>query len=766
MNKISKKIVALVTMAAFVLTLVPMAAFAAVASSTVAVDSDTQEITLQNGSVNATVTVKLSASDQQLNVSKNVFVWVTKNGTLYRDASFDPAANGGKTGNLKYAANLANDKFVDGTATVQITLPEAGEYKVYAGIANGKDEAQNTSDLLPITAVSGADTITVKDADSYVSGITITGADPTAATYGTITYSNPDGVNLQAVSGTVDATYSETGKTGASSVGKEVTISNPYVDQGLVVVNDKNKEITKVPVENGNKINFNILATSDLPAGEYTLTLSVDNVNYKLTVKVTKDADTTAKTIEAVDTGKTLIAATSTANTSLGDVARFVIKNAAGEALDAVKGQGAQSGSNILVLAAPDNSTAMFKLGDYDQKTKAYPLVLTSGSLIPGEYKVRVALDSKDSADVTFTVERFGKIVDSKIVITDDADASKTPVTNVYGDHIYTATVKVVDENGLEKTATNIGGMVAGINSGNDALNGGITTNNLATDGTFTFTVTDDKSNNDNALIGTVIKFTAFSINDGIDASAEVTVADPANTEGVSLAFDSEAGEAAKYNTVNVTVVNADGDKVDVDSAAGKVYATVVDQSNEDANISAKMGAVTAGKGELTLYSDKETTADIRVTVIDGDNIIYANTLSYAFGEQDIPVNTSVVMTIGSNDFVVNNDVVTVKDAAPYIANDRTYVPFRALGEALGAKVEWDQDAQTVTYTTDKTILVMTIGKTTYTVNGEEKTMDVAPELKNDRTYVPVRFVGEAFGFKVTALYAADGTTASVLFQK
>ena len=60
----------------------------------------------------------------------------------------------------------------------------------------------------------------------------------------------------------------------------------------------------------------------------------------------------------------------------------------------------------------------------------------------------------------------------------------------------------------------------------------------------------------------------------------------------------------------------------------------------------------------------------------------------------------------------------------------------------------------------------MTIDSTTYTVNGVEQTMDVAPEITNDRTYVPVRFVGEALGFKVTALYAADGTTSSVVFQK
>ena len=126
----------------------------------------------------------------------------------------------------------------------------------------------------------------------------------------------------------------------------------------------------------------------------------------------------------------------------------------------------------------------------------------------------------------------------------------------------------------------------------------------------------------------------------------------------------------------------------------------------------------------------------------------------------------TVSMTIGSNDFVINNNIVTVPDAAPYIANDRTYVPFRALGEALGAKVVWDNDARTVTYTLGDTTIVMTIGDTTYTINGVEKSMDVAPEITGDRTYVPVRFVAEGLGFKVTPLYADNGTTTSVVFEK
>ena len=55
----------------------------------------------------------------------------------------------------------------------------------------------------------------------------------------------------------------------------------------------------------------------------------------------------------------------------------------------------------------------------------------------------------------------------------------------------------------------------------------------------------------------------------------------------------------------------------------------------------------------------------------------------------------------------------------------------------------------------------MTIGSATYTVNGTEKTADVAPFINGSRTMVPVRFAAEAFGIKVIPTYNPDGTTAA-----
>ena len=71
MNKISKKIVALVTMAAFVLTLVPAAAFAADTRSSVQTAKENMTVTMpatDNAKAEAEVTLSVSEADANHNV--------------------------------------------------------------------------------------------------------------------------------------------------------------------------------------------------------------------------------------------------------------------------------------------------------------------------------------------------------------------------------------------------------------------------------------------------------------------------------------------------------------------------------------------------------------------------------------------------------------------------------------------------------------------------------------------------------------------------
>lgn len=97
-------------------------------------------------------------------------------------------------------------------------------------------------------------------------------------------------------------------------------------------------------------------------------------------------------------------------------------------------------------------------------------------------------------------------------------------------------------------------------------------------------------------------------------------------------------------------------------------------------------------------------------------------------------------------------------DVAPIIENDRTLVPLRAIFEALGAAVEWDAATQTVISQKGDDTCVFQIGNDKMFVNGEEKTLDVAAKIVDDRTLVPLRAVSEAYSCSVEW----DGNTKTV----
>ncbi|MDU5324656.1 MAG: copper amine oxidase N-terminal domain-containing protein [Peptoniphilus harei] len=99
-----------------------------------------------------------------------------------------------------------------------------------------------------------------------------------------------------------------------------------------------------------------------------------------------------------------------------------------------------------------------------------------------------------------------------------------------------------------------------------------------------------------------------------------------------------------------------------------------------------------------------------------------------------------------TNDIKIEIDGKNViSDVAPFINNERTLVPIRVISENLGYNVNWDNNSRKVTVkNSDKTIELF-IGKKNVSVNGVDNSIDVAPMIKNDRTFVPLRFISESF---------------------
>lgn len=123
-----------------------------------------------------------------------------------------------------------------------------------------------------------------------------------------------------------------------------------------------------------------------------------------------------------------------------------------------------------------------------------------------------------------------------------------------------------------------------------------------------------------------------------------------------------------------------------------------------------------------------------------------------------------IIFTL-ANTYVYAENEITVKlngtkipfDQSPIIRNDRTLVPMRAIFEAMGCEVEWDRENQRITATKDNFVIEMMIGYETMRVtdysNGSayEHTLsvDVPPQIVNDRTLVPLRAISESMGADV-----------------
>ena len=121
-----------------------------------------------------------------------------------------------------------------------------------------------------------------------------------------------------------------------------------------------------------------------------------------------------------------------------------------------------------------------------------------------------------------------------------------------------------------------------------------------------------------------------------------------------------------------------------------------------------------------------------------------------ALAAEAAPIAEAPVSTIAVQ---LNGQALNFTDAVPQVKEERTFLPFRAVFEAMGAEVSYNAETNQVSATRDGTTVTMTLGSTEAAVTTGDVTttlaMDVAPYAAENRTYVPVRFAAQAFGCAV-----------------
>ena len=410
---------------------------------------------------------------------------------------------------------------------------------------------------------------------------------------------------------------------------------------------------------------------------------------------------------------------------------------------------------NVEVTKAPADSSMQdevlsdpFKYnGDYSSN-----IYLSFEPDAVGSYTLKIYNNVTGVSDYAYlTAKEFGKITSATI--------SYDSASYTLGSTTEAPTVKVVDENGVTKTASKgslkfsySGIGVASFNSSN---------------GKITF-----KDNSD--YVGNKITVNVV-VSNKVAASTTVTI----GNEASYLGFKEANGAVGEEVTVTGSAYDYDGKLSAIGGSSGdytvKVQNALITSKPEGSNATIDASNfennnfLTTGSANVIVTCNKEGkvvgNVVLEITNNTTNKTTYlAGVVTVNFGkytDEDKTYSKNVTMIIGSKTFVFDGGVYTT-DVAPFISNGRTMIAIRALAESTGADVEYNDATRTVTITGKDLEATMVIGSNVLTVNGETTVMDVAASIVDGRTVIPVRYAAEILGYDFELTYDNKGNIVAV----
>ncbi|MDY4975991.1 MAG: copper amine oxidase N-terminal domain-containing protein [Clostridia bacterium] len=162
---------------------------------------------------------------------------------------------------------------------------------------------------------------------------------------------------------------------------------------------------------------------------------------------------------------------------------------------------------------------------------------------------------------------------------------------------------------------------------------------------------------------------------------------------------------------------------------------------------------VETAEGNTYTITEEDENRYIAAYLVDENGKVLAVSDPYYYDVIGAEKNKAIILLVDcENAFVFGEKMQIDPDdgmVVPTVVNDRTLVPIRFISESLGAKVDWEEETETITISLEDTTIQMQLGSKEYTVNGEPKTMDVEATIMRDRTMVPLRVISETFGKNV-----------------
>ena len=255
-----------------------------------------------------------------------------------------------------------------------------------------------------------------------------------------------------------------------------------------------------------------------------------------------------------------------------------------------------------------------------------------------------------------------------------------------------------------------------------------------------TYTV-DDKSDMEVKAAKNGLGFTVDEESD--DVAAAVTISDIALYMSRDLA-------AGAYDLELITNANINMYAEELATKAGK--------TTDITAVHDEFGTVTLSSTSLYTVADDKDFVDshtLDITSVDKATVKegFVNIVT-AGKDKDNTFTTKVVVPVGEKYLIAGEEQVALDVPAYISADGYTMLPVRAVATALGinnSNVIWNQATKTVTIMYGQRIITMVAGQKVITVNGNTIPASATVQIKDGRTFLPMRDLA-------TALNVADIT--------
>lgn len=243
-----------------------------------------------------------------------------------------------------------------------------------------------------------------------------------------------------------------------------------------------------------------------------------------------------------------------------------------------------------------------------------------------------------------------------------------------------------------------------------------------------------------------------FSLDRNIDTEddATYTVDDKSDMEvkkiknDLGFRVDKESGDAATVTISDISLYMSR-------SLAAGAYDLQLDTTGSDKfmkqNVYSNIAAPATGKtDEITVaYQYYNNDDNFKHVVKEG----FVNIITAGRDQDDASFTKKVVVPVGEKYIIAGEEQVALDVPAYISAQGYTMLPVRAVATALGINnnnVLWNQASRTVTILYGQRIITMVAGQKVVTVNGNTIPASATVQIKDGRTFLPMRDLATALG--------------------